>query len=92
MTIFYRTILIFYPEEADSAIQAFWIKSADSTMLIFADVEPLSPDWPHISPSSSPHAFIMNDWRSSVAREIGLFRETGTQYRLRFRHNLLNEI
>ena len=34
----------------------------------------------------------MDDWRSSVAREIGLFRETGTQYRLRFRRNLLNEV
>ena len=34
----------------------------------------------------------MDDWRSSVAREIGLFRETGTQYRLRFRRNLLNEL
>ena len=34
----------------------------------------------------------MDDWRSSVVREIGLVWETGTLYRLRFRRNLLNEI
>ena len=34
----------------------------------------------------------MDGLRSSVAREIGLIWETGSQYRLRFRRNLLDEI
>ncbi len=45
-------------------------------------------NWHHCD----PHAIIMDDWRSSVVREIGLFWETGTLFRLRFCRNLLNEI